>query len=66
MNDKSIIRSFESGFDKRVIALVAVAIAVVLGLVFLVARGFHGRDVARGAAAMTDVTEPVKTNADTR
>jgi hypothetical protein len=56
MNDKEIIRSFESGFDKRVIALTAVAILVVVALVGLVARGFKGHDVSRSASSLSPPT----------
>jgi hypothetical protein len=66
MDDRAIIRSFESGFDKRVIALTIVAILVVLGLVAVVVRGFHGRDISQGASAMTKAVaapaETAKTN----
>jgi hypothetical protein len=61
MDDRAIIRSFESGFDRRVIALTVVAIVVVLGLVALVVRGFHGRDIQQGASAITNaVTAPAQ------
>ena len=53
MDDKAIIRSFESGFDKRVIAVVVVAILVVLALVGVVVRGFKGNDISQGASALS-------------
>jgi hypothetical protein len=56
MDDKAIIRSFESGFDKRVIALTVAAILVVVGLVVYVARGFKGHDASKGAEVLSPPT----------
>jgi hypothetical protein len=61
MDDKAIIRSFESGFNMRIVVGTILAVVVVLGLIFFVARSFKGRDIHGGAAALTDPsTETVK------
>jgi len=52
MDDKAIIRSFESGFDKRAVAITVFAILVVISLVFAVVRGFKGHDVSKNASAL--------------
>lgn len=56
MDDKAIIRSFESGFNKRIIAMTVLAVVVVVGLLVYVARGFKGQDTSRGAEALTPKT----------
>jgi len=48
-----------TGRGRRVGILVG-SIVVVVGVLWFVARGFHGRQIKRGAAAMTErITEPV-------
>jgi hypothetical protein len=51
MNDRAIIRSFEAGTGKR-LAIVALVVAVI-ALLAVVTLGFHGRHIARNAAALT-------------
>lgn len=51
MNDRAVIRSFEAGTGKR-LAIVALVVAVI-ALLAVVALGFHGRHIARNAAALT-------------
>jgi hypothetical protein len=51
MNDRAVIRSFEAGTGKR-LAIVALIVAVI-ALLAVVAVGFHGRHIARNAAALT-------------
>jgi hypothetical protein len=55
MNDKAIIRSFENGFNGRIVAMTIAAIVVVLALVAFVAGGFRGRDIAGSASSMSNV-----------
>ena len=63
MNDKAIIRSFEGGFNARIVAMTIAAIAVVLALIGFVAGSFRGRDIAGSASAMSNV--PGETTAKT-
>jgi hypothetical protein len=51
MNDRSIIRSFETGMGRRVVILSAavVILALVLGLVIY---GFRGRGIRRNTDAL--------------
>jgi len=51
--DQAVIRSFEGVMNKRVMSFLAFALLVVLVLILVVAAGFRGTDVARGAAALT-------------
>jgi hypothetical protein len=53
MDDKAIIRSFESGFDKRVIALTIAVVLAVIGLVVYVVHGFKGHDASKAATVLT-------------
>jgi hypothetical protein len=55
MNDKAIIRSFESGFNGRIVAMTIAAIVVVIALIGFVAGSFRGRDIEGGASAMSNV-----------
>jgi uncharacterized membrane protein len=65
MTDQALMRSFESLTNKRVMGLLAVVVLVVLGLIVVIAGGFRGVDVSKGANAMTTppatVTQPQST-----
>jgi hypothetical protein len=61
MNDRAIIRSFESGFNKKIVAMTVLAVAVVLALIALVAGSFRGRDISGAASALTKANTPAQT-----
>jgi len=65
MNDREVIRSFESVSSTKVvliIALLLIAVAVVIGVVV---SGFHGQEVKKSAAAVTEsvTAKPAPTTA---
>ena len=54
MDDRDVIRSFESVSSTKVvliIALILIAVAVVIGVVV---SGFHGQEVKKSAEAVTE------------
>lgn len=51
MNDRAIIRSFETGQGKR-LAILALAVAVLALVIGVVAFGFRDRHITRNAAAL--------------
>ena len=51
MNDRAVIRSFETGQGKR-LAVLALAIAVLALVIGVVALGFRHRHISRGADAL--------------
>lgn len=61
IDDRDIIKSFESGWGKRLL-MVGLAVAVVVLIVF-VAWGFRGRHIAQNAAALTPVSIPTNPDA---
>jgi CHASE2 domain-containing sensor protein len=56
MNDRAVIRSFETGQGKR-LAILAIAIAVLALVIGVVALGFHNRHITRSTDALIR-TEP--------
>ena len=51
MNDRAVIRSFETGQGKR-LAILALAVAVLALVIGVVAFGFRGRHITRNADAL--------------
>jgi hypothetical protein len=56
MNDRAIIRSFETGQGRR-LAILAVAVAILALVIGLVAFGFRGRHITRNTDALTQPHE---------
>jgi hypothetical protein len=53
MDDRDVIRSFEGVANKRVVALIAVVVIVVVVLIVVVVGGFRGKNISKGAEAVT-------------
>jgi hypothetical protein len=56
MNDRAVIRSFETGQGKR-LAILALAVAILALVIGVVAFGFRDRHITRNADALMK-TEP--------
>jgi hypothetical protein len=53
MDDRDIIRSFESVSNKRVVVIVALVLIVVAVVIGVVVSGFRGQQIKGGAEAVT-------------
>jgi hypothetical protein len=60
MNDRALIRTFETGRGRR-IAILAVAVMVFAIVIAAVVTGFHGVRVRRSASALTRPAVPAAT-----
>jgi hypothetical protein len=58
MDDRDVIRSFETVSNKKVVLVVALVVAVVAGVIGVVVSGFRGEDVPQGAEAVTKPLVP--------
>jgi hypothetical protein len=58
MNDREVIRSFESVSSGKVVLIIGLIMCAVAMVIGLVVSGFHGQEVKKSAAAVTESVTP--------
>jgi hypothetical protein len=58
VNDRDVIRSLETVSNGKVVFLLVLVAAAVVGLIAFVASGFRGKDVSGSAEAVTEPAIP--------